>query len=497
MLFLRSPGLGPGAPLGGMVRSSANSAIIARAVRPRSGNSEVQRPGRTSVNRVFQQSSLCALGLTLLLACQPVDEPVTDAAVTDRPDIILIVIDTLRQDHLGIYGHFRDTSPHIDDLARRSVLYTRAFSQAPWTTPSIAALLTSRYPTSLGITKESSALDEDLWLLPEELSRAGYVTGAVVSHSFCSAEWGFDQGFEYFDETNVLGHAAVTSTGVTDRAIEFLEAYSGEPVFLFVHYFDPHVSYVEHEEHRLGGTPSDYTGWVRSGMVFREIRQRRDEITAADIQELSRIYDSEIRHTDAQVGRLLQYLDGAGRLEPSLVILTADHGEAFMEHGYFGHAKRLHNSLVQVPLVIHYPGIPPQVVDDPVGLVDIYPTVTAVLGLPTPESVEGTPLLDAATGQLRAPEAVFSETDRFRPWRSVVLGNHKLILDVKAGEVSLYDIERDPGERHDLSASQPERADALRQRIEAWRRLQQPPASPREAEIDPEERRRLEQLGYL
>lgn len=449
------------------------------------------------MNRVFQQWGLCALGLTILSACQPVDEPATDAAVASRPDIILIVIDTLRQDHLGIYGHTRDTSPHIDDLARRSVLYTRAFSQAPWTTPSIAALLTSRYPTSLGITKNSSALQEELWLLPEELARAGYTTGAVVSHTFCSAEWGFGQGFEYFDETNVLGHAAVTSASVTDRAIEFLETHPREPVFLFVHYFDPHVSYVEHEEHRLGGTPPEYTGWVRSGMVFREIRQRRDEITAADIQELSRIYDSEIRHTDAQVGRLLEYLDDAGRLDPSLVILTSDHGEGFMEHGYFGHAKHLHNSLVQVPLVIHYPGISPEVVDDPVGLVDIYPTVTTALGLPTPEGVQGTPLLDTATGPLRAPEAVFSETDRFRSWRSVVLGDHKLILDVKTGQVSLYDIENDPGEKHDLSASQPERAEALRQRIEDWDHLLQAPTSPLEVEIDPEERRRLEQLGYL
>lgn len=455
--------------------------------------------GSRAVGRLFQQWSVCTLGLFLVLACRSADEPAATvvAAPEDRPDIILIVIDTLRQDHLGIYGHDRDTSPRIDELARRSVVYTRAFSQAPWTTPSIGTLLTSRYPTSLGITEESSALPEELWLLSEELSRAGYVTGAVVSHSFCGSEWGFDQGFDFFDETNVLGHAAVTSEAVTDRAIEFLEEHSGEPVFLFVHYFDPHISYIEHEGHRLGGTPPDYSGWVRSGMRVSDLRKRRNEMTPADLTELTRIYDSEIRQTDAQVGRLFEFLEVSDRLDPSLVILTSDHGEAFMEHGYFGHAKRLHNTLVQVPLIIHYPGQPPAVAEEPVGLVDVYPTVTTLLGLPTPKGVQGVSLLDAATGEHRAPEMVFSETERFRPWRSIVLGNEKLILDASTGEASLYDIERDPGEQNDLSALQPERVDALRRRIESWSREQQPPVSPRDVEVDPDERRRLEELGYL
>ena len=220
-------------------------------------------------------------------------------------------------------------------------------------------------------------------------------------------------------------------------------------------------------------------------------------MTPADLTELTRIYDSEIRQTDAQVGRLFEFLEVSDRLDPSLVILTSDHGEAFMEHGYFGHAKRLHNTLVQVPLIIHYPGQPPAVAEEPVGLVDVYPTVTTLLGLPTPKGVQGVSLLDAATGEHRAPEMVFSETERFRPWRSIVLGNEKLILDASTGEASLYDIERDPGEQNDLSALQPERVDALRRRIESWSREQQPPVSPRDVEVDPDERRRLEELGYL
>jgi hypothetical protein len=169
----------------------------------------------------------------MLLACGGGRESVREA---ERPDVILIVIDTLRADHLGSYSYARDTTPHIDALAADATLYRRAVSHAPWTTPSVAALLTSRYPSSLGIENVQSPLPGEAVLLSELMRDAGYRTAAFVSHSFVSRKWGFDQGFDTFDESHVQGHLATTSPGLSDAAIAWLEAKLGPtPVFVLIH----------------------------------------------------------------------------------------------------------------------------------------------------------------------------------------------------------------------------------------------------------------------
>ena len=176
-----------------------------------------------------------------------------------RPNVLLIVVDTLRREELGAYGYPRSTSPNLDRLARAAVRYDQAFSQAAWTTPSISSLLTSRYPSQLGIEGELTKLAEDVVLLPEVLRAEGYVTGGVVSHSFCSQKWNFDQGFDFWDQSSIGGHKAITSPGVTERALEFLDQDREQPFFLWLHYFDPHVAYVEHAAFRFG-TREEYDG---------------------------------------------------------------------------------------------------------------------------------------------------------------------------------------------------------------------------------------------
>jgi arylsulfatase A-like enzyme len=340
-----------------------------------------------------------ALGLTaqLLAGCGAETGSRPGPAAADRPSVLLIVVDTLRRDHLGAYGHPRSPSPNLDRLAADSVRYDDAVSQAPWTLPSVGSLLTSRQPGALGLTRFSSALGDDAVLLSELLQRHGYATGAVVSHRFCSSRWGFDQGFDVFDEDNARGHGAVTSPGVSDRALAFLDAHGERPFFLWLHYFDPHFDYLEHEGF---GRPRDaaYEGPIRSGMEFPRLFELRGSLAPRDVDELRRIYESEIAFTDHHIGRVLDRLRESGRLERTVVVLTADHGEEFLEHGGLGHSRTLYQELLAVPLLVRIPGRAPGVVTSRVALLDVLPTVLAALSLP--------PASGAAGAELPAPASV-------------------------------------------------------------------------------------------
>jgi arylsulfatase A-like enzyme len=434
--------------------------------------------------------TLLALPLLALVACGSTDsEP--DAP---RPDVVLIVIDTLRADHLGSYGYARDTTPHIDALAADATRYTRAFSHAPWTTPAVAALMTSRIPSTLGITNVQSRLPDEAVLLPELLRDAGYRTAAFVSHSFVSAKWGFAQGFETFDESNVKGHLATTSPDVSDLGIAWLREHLGEkPVFLLLHYFDPHFGYLEQEGFAFGGRDPSYAGRVRSGSVPGLLTQTDPQLTSEDVDELIRLYDSEIALTDQMVGRVLDALRAAGRYESSIIVLTGDHGEEFLDHGALDHTKTLYNELVHVPLLMKLPGQPAATVETPVAHIDVLPTLIDWLDLDRPAAAQGRSLLTAEADE---PQPLLLETQRLRRLRGVVHGDEKLIIDLDTGRAQLFDLREDPDEQRDLARARPERVRALRTIVETW--VDEDPTTRSDPlDLTDEERERLKALGYL
>ena len=420
-------------------------------------------------------------------------------ATRSGPSIVLIVVDTLRKDHLSCYGHARETTPHVDRLAAEGVRFDLAYSQAPWTTPSIASLLTSRYPTSIGIRTERSVLSDDLVLLPEVLSDAGWSTGAVVSHTFCSSEWNFDQGFDHFDESNVLGHAAVTSEDVTARALEFVDQQTADaPFFLWAHYFDPHFAYVEHADHPFGGG-DDYAGPIESGMQFSELFKMRGDLDEADVDEIRRLYDSEIAHTDRAIGALLDGLRARGIFDEALIVFTADHGEEFFDHGALGHARQMYQELVNVPLIVKFPqgsGLAGSVAE-PVPLLDIFPTVLAVAGVGVPPGVEGRALVDEAGALRPQRRSFFSETARRGGVRAVVSGNWKLIEKAREGTYELYELAPDSRDSVDLARQNPERTAELTGLLDAWWRAQAA-AAPEdlERELGEAQLQELRDLGY-
>lgn len=423
-----------------------------------------------------------------------------------RPNLLLIVVDTLRQDHLGCYGYPRPTTPNIDFLAAGSFRYAHAYSQAPWTTPSVGTLLTSRYPSELGITEAPDRLADRFVLLSEALQGAGYATGAVVSHYFLGSKWNFNQGFDLYDESNVLGHARVSSEGVTDTALAFLRerraADPDQPVFLFVHYFDPHYDYIEHEGHRFSDPA--YRGPVTSGMVYTDLLEILRDLTPRDVAHLVDLYDSEIAFTDAQIGRLLAGLEELGLFDDTLIVLTSDHGEEFLERHTIGHGQSLYDELIHVPLLVKFPGgEEPGVVEGNVGLIDLYPTLLDYLELPIGHPVSGRSFLGRGPGAEPARRLLFSETD-WGQYRGVIRERLKLHHHLPSGGYLLFDLAGDPGERDNLT---PELAQTgrvadfydLQEKLQTWMRAMERLAESGagEVEITPEEREQLKALGYL
>jgi len=419
-----------------------------------------------------------------------------ETAPEARSNVLLIVVDTLRRDHVGSYGYERGVTPHIDRLASDSVRYENAYSQAPWTTPSVGALLASRYPSMLGIKSDRSILPDSLVMLPEVLRDAGWTTGAVVSHDFCSSEWGFAQGFDFFDEENIFGHVGASSPGVTEKALGFIAKHAGEPFFLWLHYFDPHNEYLIHQGFGYRRSRR-YRGPVDGRNSFHGLREVADSLGPADWAEMRRRYDSEIAFTDHHIGRVLERLRELDLYDDTLVIFTSDHGEEFGDHGFMGHAHTLYQELVHVPLLIKFPGEKPRVTEEPAALVDIHPTVLDVLGLEASPGAVGRSLLGPDGGSAAGNRVLFTETSRNGVLRAAIAGRYKLVKNLEDGRFALYDLENDASERTDLSAEIESLQPGLRPVLEEWvRRMSESEPEALERELSAAEIEQLKSLGY-
>jgi arylsulfatase A-like enzyme len=419
-----------------------------------------------------------------------------DRRVVQQPNVLLVVVDTLRKDHLGCYGYHRNTSPNIDRLAEVAVRYDNAIAQAPWTTPSIGSLFTSLYPSAIGIEGYRSVLDDELVLLSEVLRDNGYATGAVVSHTYCSSRWNFSQGFDVFEEENV--HTQISSPGVTRDGLVFLEEHGEGPFFLFLHYFDPHDAYLIHPGFEFS-TGRPYEGPVRGRLSSAMLRDLPPGLRQEDIDEIVRHYDSEIAFTDNHIGKVLDRLRHLELFDDTLIIVTADHGEEFKDHGGLRHGYTLYQELINVPLIVKYPGHGAEVVKETVALLDIFPTVLEAANLSVDHEIEGVPLAPFRAAAREGPRTVFSETSRKGKsvLRAAVSGPRKIIRDLKGDALETYDLSADPGERHDLSGREVAGFEPLVTAQENWLREMAASDRPeREIELTPEEVQRLKSLGY-
>jgi arylsulfatase A-like enzyme len=427
-------------------------------------------------------------------------------ALAERADLLLVVVDTLRADRLGSYGAERDTSPALDRLAAEGVRFERAYAPAPWTKPSVASIFTGLHPSAHRANRVRTALPDGAVTLAEILREQGYRTAGVVSHDVLAAKNGFAQGFERYFEDEARGHGHLSTEGVTARARALLAelAAGEEPFFLFVHYFDPHYDYLRHPEF---GFAAERAGRLDGSESLVSLRKLSDELTPEEVGLLRDLYDEEIRFTDRGIGHLLEGLAEAGRAERSLVVATADHGEAFLEHGWLGHTRSLYEVLLRVPLILRVPGVAPGVVAEPVSTVSLLPTLLELMGVRPDEIAPHGPslaphLTGAAATQL---PPVFAEVDFLpvfdpakRAAKKALIGpRFKLIRDERSGALELYDLSEDPGERRDLAGEDPERLEKLRAQLEIRARAAGAGAlSEQDREPTLEELERLRALGY-
>ena len=385
-----------------------------------------------------------------------------------QPSFVWITIDTLRADHLGCYGYPRPTSPRIDDLAGRGILYENAISQAPWTLPSVASMLLGRYPRQISESLAwSFSIETDAEPVAEVMRRGGYATAAFVHQPMVETASRLRRGFADACEFEEDDRAAV------DGALAWLAGAGERPFFLYVYLLAPHEPYDFHD-----GTTSEFADPERA----RAVRERTwtgswwtgetkvvHPTTPEDIETVIGLYDGEVRYADALVGELVDALARSGLDRRTAVIVTADHGEELNDHGGWEHGHSLFDELIRVPLVYVPPGGPAagRWVAGPVELVDLAPTVVSAAGIEPPDSFAGSALPeqdDPADAKVAQSGYVVKNPGL----RAVRTADLKYIDDPRRGTEQVYDLNRDPGERTPVSADSPRIAEgrALAARID-------------------------------
>jgi arylsulfatase A-like enzyme/Flp pilus assembly protein TadD len=386
------------------------------------------------------------------------------AAPIRAHSVLLITIDTLRADRVGAYGYAPARTPALDQLAREGVRFTRAFTTAPITLPAHASLLSGRYPPGHLARHNGIAMAASVPTLATVLQTASFATGAFVSAFPLDRRFGLARGFGVYDDELPRGPDRKPQNERPDdetarRAVSWLGAHAAQRFFLWVHLFGPHAPY---------GDPKD----------TRAIAAR---------------YDDEIAASDRAVAQLLGAL--GERAASTLVVLAADHGEAFGEHGEIGHSIFVYDTTLQVPLVIRGPGVPAgRVVSDPVSLVDVAPTALALLGMGSFDA-DGVSLQPPLTNGMVGERALYAESFAplldfgWSPLRSVRDGAWKYIAAPRA---ELYELERDPGETTNLEPRDPQRASRLLARVQGYSGVEPPTGG-----ADADAANRLRSLGYF
>ena len=478
--------------------------------------------------------------LPLVLAACAQEDPGQESPTPERPDVVLIVVDTLRADRLGCYGYERPTSPVIDRLAAQGALFLEARAQCSWTLPSMASLMTGQY-----ITNPRDVYPDGVAPLAERYRDAGYRTIGMVGNVIVSARMGYDRGFERYDASGssdadrpraglcrTLDKMLASLDPLLDSALEPAEDGARAPLFLYIHPMDPHSPYLEYpefdEELPLDGAlDSSDLAWQRELYAERGApAPEEDPQWEGAWREMARVhglYDQEVRFTDQQIGLLLADLRARGVLDNAVVALVSDHGEGLWDNlapqppedwktrppKLFFHAEHdvfLWENLLRTPFILWGSGVPSGArLDAPVENVDLYPTLLELSGLDPAGSAHGESLVPHLAGNGATKEHYFARVRQhvtvFEPSTGL-----KLVLPTGDGttignfevetEPSLHDLRADPLERENLYAARPDDVMRLKEAIAEWSRAH-PTEIRLQRERDPETIEALEALGYL
>ena len=417
------------------------------------------------------------------------------------PHVVLFVLDTVRADGLSVNGHPLTLTPAIDRLAAQGVNFTAAYAHATWTKPSIATLFSGAYPDRHRVRTSAEQvadgfvaerLGPQFHTLAERFRNGGYKTAAFVNQIHLQPKFGFDQGFDRYEWST--GKTADEVNGAIERWLEIPPEGS---LFLYIHYLDPHWPYTERVEDlrqalgTLGVDPPPprsgdrVDAWLAAGLA------------PGSIEGLRARYDHGVAYVDGALGHALEILDQAGLLKDAVVMVTSDHGEGFLEHGRLQHGYAPFEEVARVPLVVRLPealGFVPATVSQPVGLIDVMPTLLDLAGLPPTEPGDrGRSLVPAMRGLRLPPRPIYAETSGIRGLRTT----DTKLLRYPDGRAEYYDLSSDPGERQPLPCN--DRCLELEQELDRFIELaaswhDNPEDS---VELDKADLERLRALGYL
>jgi arylsulfatase A-like enzyme len=453
--------------------------------------------------------------------------------------VILLWADTLRKDHLDVYGYERETMPFVSRLAGEGARFENNFSQATWTKVSTPSLLTSLYPSSHGVKDFSDFLPSSATTLAEVYRQAGYATVNFASNLFTGQFTNLHQGFEELHEDGSLPEAgsSKTSREYVDRLVRWIERHRDVPFFAFVHLYDPHDPFEPRPPYdRMWADASQKEAHEKELEAVRAVIQdplakafgmpSREELAKAGIDPEAYVsfdrdwYDGSIRGMDAEIGRILERLRGLGIDSDTLVVFAADHGEEFLEHGRTFHGQSVYGELTRVPLIFRWPRRIAEgaVVDAVTETIDVMPTLLALSGIPIPDGIQGQSLVPLLTGdesafrtrpaiseKAKTGEATGAPWPRDTESYAIVDSGFKLVHHParKEGtpEYELFDAIEDPLDRTDLASRHPDQVKRLAELLDGWYKMANAARLPADSEntsgLSQQQLERLRSLGYI
>ncbi|MFC2168187.1 sulfatase [Acidobacteriota bacterium] len=456
----------------------------------------IQKIGHALLFKVF---SIIAVVIALVINLIPLIKQ-----LRQEPNVLILIVDTLRSDYTAIGNNTTPNTPYLKaDLMPDSLCYSNAFSNSPWTLPSVSSLLTSQYPSRLNINNLVSRLDEKHLTLTEILRERGYFTYGAVSHLLLQQKYGLHQGFNIYNEKNIsaeyYNHNSISSPGITDNAIQFIRKNRKRKFFMLLHYFDPHYSYINHNP------SSSYSGEFTSRDIsYLRALIRENKYAVQDIDYLKDSYSSEIVFTDFHIGKVIDELKSKNIYDKTLIVFTSDHGEEFVEKGWLGHSTTLYNEQIKIPLLIKRPSTvlkfeaPTQ--SQFVSNIDIAPSVLRLLGISPSPQFQGEDIFsDNSENRFVFSEVVQREYGELKDKTCVISNGWKLIYDFVTKQYELYNLEKDRDENKNILGSNGDVERTLKMRLGKWsneNRIKPQPAKLRKPLTD-QEKKKLKSLGYI
>ncbi len=463
--------------------------------------------GKTGVVRVRD----ARLHLPLEPHGNPTGGSAAPGSAATQPNIVVYLIDALRADHLGCYGYSRPTSPAIDRFAAGATRWIEGRAQASWTRPAVATILTGLYPITHRVERVHDRLPKHFETAAERLAAAGYESAMFTTNGNTSAQFGFDQGwstFVYLHERRRTPELHVQSPELNRKAIEWLDRRDrGKPFFLFLHSTDPHDPYTPRAStiKKVIGEPVDRSLGLTAAidqlesLTPAQARARRHDLVA--------LYDSEIAQNDASFGELLRALSHRHLDRSTAILLLADHGEEFLDHGRWRHGWTLYDEVLRVPMILRLPGGEGRglVLPGPAEEIDVVPTLMDLAGLPPSEKLPGRSLLPEIRGRrppirssfawLHRPNIALASVER-EQWK-LIRNDVDWLPPLGKPPFELYALGSDPAEHRDLAVERPIRWLWLQGQLgDVFARFGSH-AQAEKTELDPELEKALRALGYL